>query len=65
MKKPKQFKNEISIKPITIVEIEDTKLVSTDKLEKELDNTNLPDQFKKDLLQGYKKSNFFKSGQNE
>ena len=52
-------KNEIKIKPVRLVEIEETKLVSLKRLEKDLRKTNLNKEFQKELLDGYKKSDFY------
>ena len=54
-------KNEIKIKPIKMVEIEETKWVPLKQLEKDLNNSGLNKKFKKELLNGYKKSNFYSS----
>ena len=54
-------KNEIKIKPIKMVEIEETKWVSLKQLKKDLDNSGLDKDFQKELLSGYEKSNFYSS----
>lgn len=52
----------ISIKPIKMVELEDTQWVSAKKLKQNLAETDFDENFKKELLAGYKKSDFYKSG---
>ncbi|MBA3047386.1 AbrB/MazE/SpoVT family DNA-binding domain-containing protein [Candidatus Falkowbacteria bacterium] len=52
-------KNEIKIKPVRMVEMEETKWVPLKQLEKDLDQVNLNKKFKKELLDGYKKSDFY------
>ena len=52
----------IKIMPVKMVELEDTKRISVKNLQKSLDDSNFSDKFKKELLGGYKKSDFYKSG---
>ena len=52
-------KNEIKIKPIKMIEIEETKWMPAKQLEKDLQKISLNKEFKKELLGGYKKSDFY------
>lgn len=52
-------KNEIIIKPLKMVEIEETKWVPLKQLEKSLQKVGLNKKFKKELLDGYRKSDFY------
>ncbi|MDP3900377.1 MAG: hypothetical protein Q8Q23_04830 [bacterium] len=52
----------ISVKPVKMVELEDTKWISAEELKKSLDDANYSDAFKNELVAGYKKSQFYKSG---
>ena len=52
-------KNEIKIKPLKMVEIEETKWAPLKQLEKNLQKIGLDKKFKKELLGGYKKSDFY------
>lgn len=52
-------KNEIRINPLRMVEIEETKWVPLKQLEKSLRKVGLGKKFKKELLDGYKKSDFY------
>lgn len=52
-------KNEIKIKPLKMVEIEETKWVPLKQLKNNLQEIGLAKKFKKELLGGYKKSDFY------
>ncbi|MCK5320737.1 hypothetical protein KAJ61_05115 [Candidatus Parcubacteria bacterium] len=52
-------KNEVKIKPIKMVEMEETKWLPAEQLEKDLQTVDLDKKFKKELLTGYKKSDFY------
>ena len=52
-------KNEVKIKPVKMVEMEETKWVPLKQLEKDLEEVDLNKKFKKELLNGYKKSDFY------
>ena len=52
-------KNEIKIKPLKMVEIEETKWAPLKQLEKNLQKIGLAKTFKKELLGGYKTSDFY------
>ena len=54
--------SKINIKPVKLVELEETKWVPLKQFEKDLDETGLNKRFKKDLLDGYRKSDFYSSG---
>ncbi|NCF74908.1 MAG: hypothetical protein GWO87_00250 [Xanthomonadaceae bacterium] len=54
-------KNEIKIKAVKMVEIEETKWIPAKQLEKDLEKVNLNKNFKRELLNGYKKSDFYNS----
>ena len=54
-------KKEITIKPIKLVEIEETKWVSLKQLKKDLNNSGLDKNFQKELLSGYENSDFYLS----
>ncbi|MEA2065008.1 MAG: AbrB/MazE/SpoVT family DNA-binding domain-containing protein [Patescibacteria group bacterium] len=56
-------KNEIIIKPIKMVEIEETKWIPAEQLRKDLEKTELKKDFKKELLDGYEKSDFYNKRQ--
>ncbi|MFH1413077.1 MAG: hypothetical protein ABIG10_03590 [bacterium] len=47
---------EITIKPVHLVEIEDTNLISFKQLKTDLSKTNFSPEFKKELLDNYQKS---------
>jgi len=49
----------INIKPVRMIELEDTKWVSPGQLKEDLDSANYNEEFKKDLVDGYKKSDFY------
>lgn len=49
----------INIKPVRMIELENTKWLSADELKKDLDKTDFSEEFRKDLLDGYKKSDFY------
>jgi len=53
--------NQIIIKPIQMVEMEETEWVSAKNFQKDLNKANLNSQFKKDLLNAYKDSDFYKN----
>lgn len=46
----------IDIRPIEMVELEDTKKISLEQLKKDLDQSNFNEKFKQELLAGYGKS---------
>lgn len=52
-------KNEIKIKPLKMIEIEETKWAPLKQLENNLQEIGLAKKFKKELLGGYKKSDFY------
>ncbi|MDP2737071.1 MAG: AbrB/MazE/SpoVT family DNA-binding domain-containing protein [bacterium] len=52
-------KNEIKIKPLKMVEIEETSWVPLKQLKNNLQEIGLAEKFKKELLGGYKKSDFY------
>jgi bifunctional DNA-binding transcriptional regulator/antitoxin component of YhaV-PrlF toxin-antitoxin module len=52
----------ISIRPVKLVELEETKLISPKRLSENLAETGFNEKFKKELLDGYKKSDFYQSG---
>ena len=52
-------KNEIKIRPIKMIEIEETKWVPLKQLKKDLKKSNLDKNFQKELLEGYKNSDFY------
>ena len=54
-------KKEIIIKPIKLVEIEEAKWVPLKQLKKDLNNSGLDKKFQKELLSGYKNSDFYSS----
>ena len=49
----------ISIKPVRVIELEDTKWVYAGQLKDDLGKTDFNEDFKEDLLSGYKKSDFY------
>jgi len=53
--------NSIKILPVKMVELEDTKYISSKNLKESLDDSDFSDKFKKELLAGYEKSDFYKS----
>lgn len=56
-----QKNKRINIKPIQMVELEDTKKISLKQLKEDLDDSNFNEDFKKELIEGYKKSDFYSS----
>ena len=54
-------KREISIRPVETITLEETEWVSAKQLEQALAKAKLPAKFKKDLLSGYVKSDFYKN----
>ncbi|MFH1413130.1 MAG: hypothetical protein ABIG10_03860, partial [bacterium] len=53
---------EIIIKPIQLVELEDTNWISLNQLKSNLAKTNFSQEFKKQLLANYEKSDFYSKG---
>lgn len=49
----------IKIKPVRMIELENTKWVSAEQLKDDLNKTDFSEDFKKDLLNGYKRSDFY------
>ena len=58
-------KRNINIKPVRMIELEDTKWVSQEQLKKDLDSTDYNKKFKEDLVNGYKKSDFYLKNKNK
>jgi len=52
----------ISVKPITLVELEDTRWIAAKRLQQDLNDTDYSEAFQKELLASYQKSDFYKSG---
>jgi bifunctional DNA-binding transcriptional regulator/antitoxin component of YhaV-PrlF toxin-antitoxin module len=53
---------QLNIKPIKIMEIEETRWAPLGEIKKDLDNNDFNKEFKKEFLEGYSKSNFYKNG---
>lgn len=58
-------KRKIDVKPIRLIELEETKWLPAEQLKEDLDKTDFSEGFKKDLLAGYKKSDFYQKTKNK
>ena len=56
-----ESKKNISIKPIKMVELEDTKWIAANELAGDLDEMKLNKDLKKEFLAGYKQSDFYQA----